>query len=37
VNVFGPPPDREEALNVLRVAVELGVTYIDIGTLRTLG
>ncbi|MBO2451688.1 oxidoreductase [Actinomadura barringtoniae] len=28
-NVFGPPRDREEALAVLREAVELGVTHID--------
>jgi pyridoxine 4-dehydrogenase len=28
-NVFGPPRDREEALRVLRTAIELGVTYID--------
>jgi pyridoxine 4-dehydrogenase len=28
-NVFGPPLDLEEALDVLRVAVELGITYID--------
>lgn len=28
-NVFGPPRDREEALAVLRRAVELGVNHID--------
>lgn len=28
-NVFGPPKDRDEALAVLRTAVELGVTHID--------
>jgi pyridoxine 4-dehydrogenase len=28
-NVFGPPADRDEALAVLREAVELGVTHID--------
>ncbi|OBA76214.1 oxidoreductase [Mycobacterium sp. 1554424.7] len=28
-NVFGPPRDREEALAVLRRAVELGVDHID--------
>jgi pyridoxine 4-dehydrogenase len=27
--VFGPPDDREEAIAVLREAVELGVTHID--------
>ncbi|MGH3500889.1 MAG: aldo/keto reductase, partial [Nocardioidaceae bacterium] len=27
--VFGPPPDRERALAVLRRAVELGVRHID--------
>src|SRR3954467_12384453 len=27
--VFGPPPDRDEALAVLRRAVELGVNHID--------
>jgi pyridoxine 4-dehydrogenase len=27
--VFGPPTDREEAIAVLREAVELGVTHID--------
>jgi len=27
--VFGPPPDRDAALAVLREAVELGVTHID--------
>ncbi|HKH15780.1 MAG TPA: aldo/keto reductase, partial [Solirubrobacterales bacterium] len=27
--VFGPPPDREAALGVLRRAVELGVNHID--------
>lgn len=27
--VFGPPKDRDEALAVLRTAVELGVTHID--------
>jgi aryl-alcohol dehydrogenase-like predicted oxidoreductase len=27
--VFGPPADRDEALAVLRAAVELGVTHID--------
>ncbi|WP_046499717.1 oxidoreductase [Streptomyces odonnellii] len=28
-NVFGPPKDRDEAVAVLRTAVELGVTHID--------
>lgn len=28
-HVFGPPPDRERALSVLRRAVELGVNHID--------
>ncbi|NUS13321.1 MAG: oxidoreductase [Streptomyces sp.] len=28
-NVFGPPKDRDEALAVLRTAVDLGVTHID--------
>src|SRR4051812_25232742 len=28
-NVFGPPKDRDQALAVLREAVELGVTHID--------
>jgi pyridoxine 4-dehydrogenase len=27
--VWGPPPDREEAVRVLRRAAELGVTFID--------
>src|SRR5215475_7453643 len=27
--VFGPPADRDAALAVLRVAVELGITHID--------
>ena len=27
--VFGPPRDRDQALNVLREAVELGLTHID--------
>ena len=27
--VFGPPRDRGQALNVLREAVELGITHID--------
>ena len=27
--VFGPPKDRDEAIAVLRTAVELGVTHID--------
>ena len=27
--VFGPPRDRDQALNVLRDAVELGITHID--------
>ncbi len=27
--VFGPPADRDEAVRVLRTAVELGVTHID--------
>ena len=27
--VFGPPADRDEAVAVLREAVELGVTHID--------
>jgi aryl-alcohol dehydrogenase-like predicted oxidoreductase len=27
--IWGPPPDRDEALHVLRRAVELGVTFID--------
>jgi aryl-alcohol dehydrogenase-like predicted oxidoreductase len=27
--VFGPPRDRDEALSVLRVAVELGLTHVD--------
>ena len=27
--VFGPPGDRDQALNVLREAVELGITHID--------
>src|SRR5262249_23459139 len=27
--VFGPPADRDEAVAVLRTAVELGVTHID--------
>ena len=27
--VFGPPPDRREALRVLRLALELGVDHID--------
>ncbi len=27
--VWGPPPDRAEALRLLRRAVELGVTFID--------
>jgi aryl-alcohol dehydrogenase-like predicted oxidoreductase len=27
--VFGPPRDREQALAVLRLAVELGITHID--------
>ena len=28
-HVFGPPKDREEAVAVLRTAVELGITHID--------
>ncbi|HEY2669794.1 MAG TPA: oxidoreductase, partial [Rugosimonospora sp.] len=28
-NVFGPPRDRDQALAVLREAVELGITHID--------
>jgi pyridoxine 4-dehydrogenase len=28
-NVFGPPADRDEAVRVLREAVELGITHID--------
>ena len=28
-NVFGPPRDRDEAIAVLRAAVELGVTHLD--------
>lgn len=28
-HVFGPPKDRDEAIAVLRTAVELGVTHID--------
>jgi pyridoxine 4-dehydrogenase len=28
-NVFGPPKDRDQALAVLREAVELGITHID--------
>jgi pyridoxine 4-dehydrogenase len=28
-NAFGPPRDRDEALAVLRRAVELGVDHID--------
>ncbi|MFE2039724.1 oxidoreductase [Streptomyces sp. NPDC059477] len=28
-NVFGPPGDREQALAVLRAAVEAGVTHVD--------
>jgi pyridoxine 4-dehydrogenase len=28
-NVFGPPKDRDQAVAVLRAAVELGVTHID--------
>ncbi|MGC1213144.1 MAG: oxidoreductase [Micromonospora sp.] len=28
-NVFGPPRDRNEALAVLRTAVDLGITHID--------
>ena len=28
-HVFGPPPDRDAALAVLRGAVELGITHID--------
>lgn len=28
-NVFGPPPDRREAIRVLREAVALGVNHID--------
>jgi len=27
--VFGPPKDRDEAIAVLRTAVELGITHID--------
>ncbi|MCZ9338934.1 aldo/keto reductase, partial [Streptomyces sp. TRM76130] len=27
--VFGPPKDRDQALAVLREAVELGITHID--------
>ncbi|HET9102358.1 MAG TPA: aldo/keto reductase family oxidoreductase [Solirubrobacteraceae bacterium] len=27
--VFGPPPDRDEAISVLRTTVELGITHID--------
>ena len=29
--VFGPPKDRDQALAVLRAAVELGITHIDTG------
>src|SRR5689334_24161622 len=28
-NVFGPPKDRDQALAVLREAVELGINHID--------
>lgn len=28
-NVFGPPKDRDQALAVLRAAVEAGITHID--------
>ncbi len=28
-HVFGPPTDREEAVGVLRTAIELGITHID--------
>ncbi|HTC69156.1 MAG TPA: aldo/keto reductase, partial [Acidothermaceae bacterium] len=28
-NVFGPPRDRDEALRVLRAAVDSGINYID--------
>jgi aryl-alcohol dehydrogenase-like predicted oxidoreductase len=28
-NVFGPPADHDAAINVLRTAVELGITHID--------
>lgn len=28
-NVFGPPKDRDEAIAVLRTAVDLGITHID--------
>lgn len=28
-HVFGPPADRDEAVRVLRTAVELGITHID--------
>ena len=28
-NVFGPPRDREEALRVLRTAVDIGINHID--------
>jgi aryl-alcohol dehydrogenase-like predicted oxidoreductase len=28
-NVFGPPKDRDQAIAVLRTAVELGITHID--------
>src|SRR2546428_9035527 len=27
--VFGPPKDREQAIAVLREAIELGITHID--------
>ena len=28
-HVFGPPKDRDEAIAVLRAAVELGINHID--------
>ena len=28
-NVFGPPRDRDEALRVLRAAIESGINHID--------
>jgi len=28
-SVYGPPPDRQEMISLIRAAVELGVTFFD--------